>query len=257
MIGQHLGHTIDIHGGGQDLIFPHHENEIAQGTCASGALYCRTWVHNSFVTVDGEKMSKSLGNVLLVRDLLERAPGEAIRLALLSTHYRRPLDWNTQRLLAAKQTLTRYYESLAKVAHIPPLPQAEPDPEVVKSLKNDLNVPGALARLRVLLTQVDDADTDARRAHAKSVLLASSGIIGLLQQSPQAALTVLRPAAAMASASSDDTRIKTLLAEREQARRDRDFSKADALREALEAAGFTVEDTPDGPRLRRAPSVPA
>ena len=108
MIGQHLGHTIDIHGGGQDLIFPHHENEIAQGTCAHGELYCRTWVHNSFVTVDGQKMSKSLGNVLLVRDLLQQAPGEAIRLALLSTHYRRPLDWSAQRLAAARQALMRF-----------------------------------------------------------------------------------------------------------------------------------------------------
>ncbi len=90
MIGEHLGHTLDIHGGGQDLIFPHHENEIAQGTCAHGARYCHTWVHNSFVTVDGQKMSKSLGNVLLVRDLLDQGPGEAVRLALLGTHYRRP-----------------------------------------------------------------------------------------------------------------------------------------------------------------------
>lgn len=253
MIGQHLGHTIDIHGGGQDLIFPHHENEIAQGTCAHGVLYCRTWVHNSFVTVDGQKMSKSLGNVLLLRDLLDKAPGEAIRLALLSTHYRRPLDWNAQRLLAARQTLTRYYESLSNVAHIAALPQAESDPALLESLRNDLNVPGALARLRVLLTQLDDADTDARRAHAKSVLLASAGMMGLLQQAPQAALAALRPALLAASTqSSDDTRIKALLAEREQARRDRDFAKADALREELEAAGFMVEDTPEGPVLRRA-----
>ncbi len=255
MIGQHLGHTIDIHGGGQDLIFPHHENEIAQGTCAHGVLYCRTWVHNSFVTVDGQKMSKSLGNVLLVRDLLDKAPGEAIRLALLSTHYRRPLDWNAQRLLAVRQTLTRYYESLSKVAHIAALPQAEPDPAVLESLKNDLNVPGALVRLRVLLTQLDDANTDARRAHTKSVLLASARVMGLLQQSPQAALGALWPAAS--TQSFDDTRIKTLLAEREQARRDRDFTTADALREELEAAGFMVEDTPNGPMLRLAPKESA
>ncbi|MBK1700331.1 cysteine--tRNA ligase [Thiococcus pfennigii] len=253
MIGQHLGHTIDIHGGGQDLIFPHHENEIAQGTCAHGVLYCRTWVHNSFVTVDGQKMSKSLGNVLLVRDLLAQAPGEAIRLALLSTHYRRPLDWTAQRLLAARQTLTRYYESLSRVAHVAAPQQAEPDPAVLESLKNDLNVPGALTRLRVLLTQLDDADTDSQRAHAKSVLLASSGILGLLQQAPQTALAALRPAALMPSAqSSDGIRIETLVVEREQVRRNRDFVKADALREELEAAGFMVEDTPEGPLLRPA-----
>ncbi|WP_462322616.1 cysteine--tRNA ligase [Halochromatium sp.] len=258
MIGQHLGETIDIHGGGQDLIFPHHENEIAQGTCAHGAPYCRTWVHNSFVTVDGQKMSKSLGNVLLVRDLLDEAPGEAIRLALLSTHYRRPLDWTAQRLLAARQALTRYYESLAKVVHVTVLPEVTPDAELLEALRNDLNVPGALGRLRVLLTQLDNADTDARRAHAKSVLLASSGLLGLLRQAPQTALAALRPAALMPSArSSDPARIRTLVAKREQARRSRDYAKADALREELEGAGYIVEDTPEGPLLRPAASVPA
>lgn len=94
MIQRHLGFPIDIHGGGQDLIFPHHENEIAQGCAATGLPYCHTWLHNSFVTVGGQKMSKSLGNVLLVRDLLQQAPGEAVRLALLASHYRQPLDWN-------------------------------------------------------------------------------------------------------------------------------------------------------------------
>ncbi|NML33318.1 cysteine--tRNA ligase [Paraburkholderia antibiotica] len=253
MIRQHLGHTIDIHGGGQDLIFPHHENEIAQGTCAHGRLYCRNWVHNSFVTVDGQKMSKSLGNVVRVRDLLARSPGEAVRLALLSTHYRRPLDWNAQRLLAARQALTRYYDSLSKVTQLPDLPPVAPDPEVLEALRNDLNVPGALARLRVLLTQLDDAQTDVRRAHAKSVLLASAGVMGLLKQSPQAALTALWPAASVPFAqSSGDTRINTLLAEREQARRNRDFAKADALRDELEAAGFLIEDTLKGAVLRPA-----
>ncbi|AGZ32512.1 cysteine--tRNA ligase [Burkholderia pseudomallei] len=258
MIGQHLGHTIDIHGGGQDLIFPHHENEIAQGTCAHGTLYCRTWVHNSFVTVDGQKMSKSLGNVLLVRDLLAQAPGEAIRLALLSTHYRRPLDWNAQRLSAARQTLTRYYESLSKVAQVAVVPQIAADPQLLEALRNDLNVPGALVRLHVLLTVLDDADTDAERAHAKSALLTSAALLGLLQQPPQAALAQLRPAApATAVQGLGDTRIKALLAEREQARRDRDFAKADALRETLEAAGFTIEDTSAGSVLRPATKEPA
>jgi len=251
MIGQHLGHTIDIHGGGQDLIFPHHENEIAQGTCAHSAPYCRTWVHNSFITVGGQKMSKSLGNVVRVRDLLAQSPGEAVRLALLSTHYRRPLDWKAQRLLAARQALTRYYDSLSKVAQLSDLPQVAPDPEVLEALRNDLNVPGALARLHVLLTQLDNAQTDVRRAHAKSVLLASAGVMGLLQQSPQAALTALWPAALVPFAqSSGDTRINTLLAEREQARRNRDFAKADALRDELEAAGFLIEDTLKGAVLR-------
>ncbi len=255
MIGRHLGHTIDIHGGGQDLIFPHHENEIAQGACAHGALYCRTWVHNSFVTVDEQKMSKSLGNVLLVRDLLAQAPGEAVRLALLSTHYRKPLGWNAQRLHGARQTLARYYECLAKVAQIDALPQTAPDAQVLEALRNDLNIPGALVRLHVLLMQLEEADTDTQRARAKSVLLASAGVMGLLQQAPQAALAALRPTAPALSA--DDARFKTLLAERELARRDRNFPKADALREELEAAGFMIEDTPTGPVLRPAAKEPA
>lgn len=248
MIGQHLGHTIDIHGGGQDLIFPHHENEIAQGTCAHGVLYCRTWVHNSFVTVDGQKMSKSLGNVLLVRELLALAPGEAIRLALLSTHYRRPLDWNAQRLADARQTLVRFYTSLAKVEHVAVSPDAAPDPEVLAALKNDLNVPGALMHLHVLRVQLDEAATDAARAQAKSRLLASAGLLGLCQQAPAAAIEVLAPSARVLSLST--ARVRELLAERKLARQNRDFVRADALRDELEAAGFIVEDTVKGMVVR-------
>ena len=251
MIGQLIGDTVDIHCGGRDLIFPHHENEIAQGTCAHGELYCRHWAHNSFVTVNGQKMSKSLGNVLLVRDLLEQAPGEAIRLALLSSHYRRPLDWNAQRLQAAKQTLTRYYQSLAKVEQVPVLPRTEIDPEVLEALRNDLNIPGALGRLHVLLKQLDDGDTPARQAHAKSLLLASAGLMGLLQQEPHAALATLCPATPAAVRSYlNDSRLKALLEQREQARRRRDFAQADDLRKELESLGFRIEDSPAGSKLR-------
>ncbi len=255
VIGQHLGHTIDIHGGGQDLIFPHHENEIAQGTCAHGALYCRTWVHNSFVTVDGQKMSKSLGNVLLVRDLLAKAPGEAFRLALLSTHYRRPLDWNAQRLADARQTLVHFYTSLAKVEHVAISPDTAPDPEVLEALRNDLNVPGALTRLHVLRVQLDEAATDAARAQAKSRLLASAGLLGLLQQAPAAAMEILAPSAWALSLST--ARVRELLAERELARQNRDFVRADVLRDELEAAGFIVEDTLKGMVVRPARKEPA
>ena len=253
MIGQHLGHTIDIHGGGQDLIFPHHENEIAQGTCAHGTLYCRTWVHNSFVTVDGQKMSKSLGNVLLVRDLLSQAPGEAIRLALLSTHYRKPLDWNALRLQSAREMLANYYDSLAQVEHIDFLPQTAPDAEVLEALRNDLNIPGALVRLRVLMSELNDADTDSRRTHRKSVLLTSARMLGVLQQEPQASLAALRPTRSVSSTSlSDNSRITELLAARENARRCRDFVRADSLRDELALAGFIVEDTPAGQVVRQA-----
>ena len=250
MIGQHLGTTIDIHGGGQDLIFPHHENEIAQGTCAHGTHYCRTWIHNSFVTVDGQKMSKSLGNVLLVRDLLQQHSGETIRLALLSTHYRRALDWNTRRMAFARQALMRFYTSLAKVADVTVLSETPPDAQMLDALRNDLNVPGALTRLNVLRAQLDESQTDATRVQAKSRLLASASLLGLLQQTPDAALEMLAPSTWLQSL--DVKYVQTLMAQRQQARDSRDFARADALRDELEAAGVVVQDTPTGMVMRPA-----
>jgi len=247
MIGQHLGHTIDIHGGGQDLIFPHHENEIAQGTCAHNADYCKTWIHNSFVTVDGQKMSKSLGNVLLVRDLLAQAPGEAIRLALLSTHYRRPLDWTAQRLAAARRAVQRFYTALERSTGLAPVKFTEPDATVLAALQDDLNVPGALVRLHGLLVNLEQADTDVARAQARDHLLASAGLLGLLQQVPRAALAALHQTTpGRASPVLGTARIEALVAEREQARRQLDFARADALRDELASAGVVVHDRPQG-----------
>lgn len=249
MIAQHLGHTIDIHGGGQDLIFPHHENEIAQGTCAHGEQYCRTWVHNSFVTVDGQKMSKSLGNVLLVRDLLAHGPGEAIRLALLSTHYRSPLDWTAHRLEAAKQTLVRFYSSLLRVKNVIGVCHAEPDADFLTMLRNDLNIPAALTRLHMLRIQLDEACTESERAHAKSRLLASAKLLGLFQALPDRALEALTPVSEEADPATLG-RAHALMYEREQARQHRDYAQADRLRETLKTLGYHVEDGPAGPSLR-------
>lgn len=243
MIGEHLGPTIDIHGGGQDLIFPHHENEIAQGTCAHGARYCHTWVHNSFVTVDGQKMSKSLGNVLLVRDLLDQGPGEAVRLALLGTHYRRPLDWNAERLNRARCTLLHHYRALAEVEALEAT-DAPPDAELLAALRRDLNVAEALGRLQRLVDDLKAADSDAERVRAKGRVLASARLLGLLQQAPAEALAALAPE----HADLPVARIEALVAEREQARQQRDFVCADALREALAELGAEVRDTPEGPR---------
>lgn len=246
MIGQHLGHTIDIHGGGQDLIFPHHENEIAQGTCAHGGLYCRTWVHNSFVTVDGQKMSKSLGNVLLVRDLLAQDSGEAIRLALLSTHYRRPLDWNAARLEAARKTLARIYTTLRKVADVAPTPGIGADADVLAALRNDLNVSVALTRLQQLVRTLDSAETHAQQAEAKARLLASAGLLGLLQNAD-----VGQDVGESGAERTDEiAQAERLLAVREQARQRRDFAKADALRNELAVLGFDIQDGASGSRLK-------
>lgn len=249
MTGRYFGDTIDIHGGGQDLIFPHHENEIAQGTCAhDGRLYCRTWVHNSFVTVDGQKMSKSLGNILLVRDLLNEAPGEAIRLALLSTHYRHPLDWREQRLATARRMLSRFYTSLAKVASIEAATESEADEMLLHALCNDLNTPLAITRLHELVNMLDTAD-NGTKAMAKGQLLASAGLLGLLQQEPLQALHALQ--FEQQSAVLPAAYIESLLAERNQARKARDFGRADAIRTELESAGIAIADTPQGTTWRQ------
>lgn len=246
MIDRHLGHTIDIHGGGQDLIFPHHENEIVMGTCAHGSLYCRTWVHNSFVTVNGQKMSKSLGNVLLVRDLLTQAPDVAIRLALLLTHYWRPFDWNAERLTNSRRTLARF-AGLEKVEFVATTPGVAPDDAVLAALNNDLNMSGAMVCLRKLLAALENAAPDNARAQAKAKLLASAGLLGLLQQVPYVALATLKQIASEQAVPSLDTAcIEALFAERELARRQRDFTRADALRDQLATADVMVQDTPQG-----------
>lgn len=256
MIGRHLGRTIDIHGGGQDLIFPHHENEIAQGVCAhDGEPYCRMWVHNSFVTVDGQKMSKSLGNVLLVRDLLARAPGEAIRLALLSAHYRHPLNWNEQRLHAARKTLQRAYTALAAASQVPD-GEAEPDGEVEAALANDLNMPRAMARLHQLVAELEFAADGPARRSAKARLLASGQLLGLLQQEPARALDALGGRAGELSAP-DDAWVESLVARRAEARRQRAFAEADGLRDELARAGIQIDDTRHGTVWHRSHGVPA
>ncbi|MDO6824883.1 cysteine--tRNA ligase [Marinobacter sp. 1_MG-2023] len=255
MIGKHLGTTIDIHGGGQDLIFPHHENEIAQGTCANGTRYCRTWVHNSFVTVDGQKMSKSKGKVLLIRDLFAQAPGEAIRLALLSTHYRHPLDWNERRQVQSIGTLTRWYTSLARVEgdKFTDCSDTEPDGKVLEALRDDLNVPLALARLHELCRQLDRASTADLAHELAEKFRVSAGLLGLLQKPAQLALSELRGETDRAEVEEISLEcIEALVHQRQEARHQRDFSRADALREQLELAGVVIEDTEQGPRWHKA-----
>jgi len=156
MAATHLGDTIDIHGGGHDLVFPHHENERAQSTCAHGAKFVNYWMHNGFVNVNKEKMSKSIGNVLLVRDLLEQASGEAIRYVLLSAHYRAPLDWTDDALLQANNSLDRFYGALRKMSHITvPSDIGDQKPKAfVEAMLDDLNVPKAMAELFARLTAV-------------------------------------------------------------------------------------------------------
>jgi cysteinyl-tRNA synthetase len=193
-----------------------------------------------------------------MRDLLAQAPGEAIRLALLSTHYRHPLDWNAERLASARKILARFYAGLEKVEAVTATPGVLPDETVLAALNNDLNVPGAIASLHRLLAVLENADTDAARAQAKARLLASAGPLGLLQQVPHEALEALKQTAPGQPRPSLSTgQIEALIAEREQARRQREFARADALRDELAGAGVLVQDTPQGSTWTLAEENPA
>ncbi len=247
MIETYLGRTIDIHGGGSDLIFPHHENENAQSTCAhDGDLFSRFWVHNGFVNVDSEKMSKSLGNVLLVRDLLEAGPGEAIRLALISAHYRAPLDWSDDALEQARRRLDGLYQALRDLKDVPAA-EAGFDglmAPFLRELENDLNTPKALAALSSLAHAANAARDDAERGRLKAAMLAAGRMLGLLQQEPEEWF-------AGDTSDVDTAEIEKLVAERSAARGERDFARADALRDQLYDMGIEIEDGPDGTRWRK------
>ena len=245
MVAEHLGPTIDIHGGGNDLIFPHHENEIAQSRCANGgALFARYWLHNGFVNVDHTKMSKSLGNVLLVRQLLEQAPGEAIRLALLAAHYRQPLDWTSEVLPEARRKLDRLYGALRDVEGWQSL-EAAPDPEFIAALDDDLNTPQALAVLFNLARDANRSSDPAERAALAARLRASAALLGLLGVDPDAWFMTETGDGLSAE------QVETLLAARRAARASRDFKLADQIRDQLVAAGILIEDSAEGTRWRR------
>ena len=245
MIETHLGETIDIHGGGHDLIFPHHENELAQGTCAhGGATYARVWMHNGFLTMDKEKMSKSLGNVVTVHALLENTQGEALRWALLSAHYRQPLDWSDDTVAQAKTTLDRAYRALEQVAEITAIPNAAPAP-VIAALDDDLNTPKAMAEVAAIVKALNQATTTPDKARLKGQLLAAGQLLGVLQQQP-AAWFAGAPHAKIV----DAVEVERLIAARIDARKAKDFKEADRLRGAIAALGVTIEDRADGTKWR-------
>ncbi len=246
MSESHLGETIDIHGGGRDLIFPHHENEIAQSVCAhGGSPYCQMWVHNGFVTVEGQKMSKSLGNVLLARDLLDQAPAEAIRLALLSTHYRAALDWTTVRLEESKRTLVKWYRALESCNSNPLADKPVPDRKVISALCDDLNTSAVFARIHQLIGDLGQSTDPRKKANLKHTIVASADVLGLLQQDPTTALAALT-ASSLKHNDVDATWIEQRIEDRRLARINKDFEQADQIREELSAAGIRIEDSVDG-----------
>ena len=255
MAAKHLGRVIDIHGGGQDLVFPHHENEIAQSRCAHGAdLFARYWVHNGLVNVDSEKMSKSLGNVLLLRELLAEQPGEAVRLGLLTAHYRQPLDWTDRLVREARRRLDRMYAVLRGAGiegeGVEPGDGLVP-PAVLAALEDDLNTPEALAELAELVRAANrTVDPVERRALAES-LRAGGWLLGLLQQDPAAWFAGAATAEADGPTAGD---IEALLEERERLRAARDFAAADRIRDDLARQGIVIEDGAGRTRWRRAGS---
>ncbi|MCK5276270.1 MAG: cysteine--tRNA ligase, partial [Alphaproteobacteria bacterium] len=246
MSRKYLGAEFDIHGGGQDLIFPHHENEIAQSRCAHpDDVFAKYWMHNGYLMAEGEKMSKSLGNFYTVHELLEEFPGEAIRLALLQTHYRQPLDFTKDGLAQAKATLDRFYLALRDSADVDA--NATEAPELQSALEDDLNTPLALSHLHEALGALNKAETDLELAAAKGRLLAGANLLGLLQQDTE---TWLRGEAG--ASESDDAEIDRLVAERIDARKNKDFATADRIRDELIPQGILLEDGPQGTAWRRA-----
>ncbi len=267
MIERTLGLPIDIHGGGIDLVFPHHENEIAQGVCAHGHAhgdqahdeYARYWMHNGFLTVDAEKMSKSIGNVLLLHDLVQAMPGEVVRWALLSAHYRQPLDWNQGLLEQSRKNLDRLYGVLrdadAALADFDEATLEEAERElaenaldpVLDALEDDLNTPGAIAQLfglgNALRELLNDAEADINDvAMARWSLKEAAGLLGVLSLTPDAWFEGGDPALKV--------EVEALLDQRAKARAAKDWPEADRIRDRLNALNVVVMDGPDGATWR-------
>jgi cysteinyl-tRNA synthetase len=247
MIEESLGLPIDIHGGGIDLLFPHHENERAQGVCAHGQgtdgdrTYARYWMHNGFLNFGEEKMSKSLGNVALVNDLVKSTPGEALRWALLVGHYRAPLEWTGELIAQSVKALDRLYGALRRSAGVEAA-DTGPDPAFLAALEDDLNTPAAMAELFGLATALETA-TGPGRPGAKGRLLASARLMGFLFGDPEAWF----------QGGADDafkSRIDDLIASRTEARANRDWPAADRIRDELAALNVEVMDSASGATWR-------
>lgn len=261
MIEKALGETIDIHGGGQDLRFPHHENEIAQSACAhKGAPLARYWVHNGFLRMGADKMSKSLGNIVLPRDLLKKWPGEVLRWALLSAHYRQPLEWTDALLQQSKRQLDRFYRLFLETPAVA-APQETPQ-SIVLALDDDLNTPEAYAGLHELRDIAVQTEGEAK-TRAVAALKAAGNLMGFFFENPdkwRKGITgnlnielegaMAHPTGGIVPRLTEDD-IEDLIVQRAEARKAKDFAKADRIRDDLAAKGVIIEDGPQGATWRR------
>ncbi|MBL4666042.1 MAG: cysteine--tRNA ligase, partial [Sneathiella sp.] len=240
-----LGDTFDIHGGGRDLIFPHHENEVAQSCCAHGeGTFAQYWVHNGFLTVEGDKMSKSLGNFRTVRELLLEAPGEALRLNMLSAHYRQPLDWTSDGVKQAKTNLDRLYTCLQSLSDVDAGQDAVAT-DVQAALDDDINTPKALTALYAILSAANKATNPADRSRLKGELLSAGKMLGILLQEPsdwfQSGI----------EGGMDEVEIEALIADRVQAKLDKNYARSDEIRDSLKDQGIILEDSASGTTWKR------
>ncbi|MCD8048150.1 MAG: cysteine--tRNA ligase [Clostridia bacterium] len=250
MVNKYLGETIDIHSGGVDLVFPHHENEIAQSECANGAPFAHYWLHNGFITIDNEKMSKSAGNFFTVRDIAKKYDYEVIRFFMLSAHYRSPINFSDELMNAAKTSLERIYNCLDNLDFLlKAAPEGEADEKVVKAMEDakakfieamddDLNTANALSAIfeAVRFVNGESGMTKASAQCAKETILEMGGVLGLLKKSKSEDI---------------DERITALIEERQAARKAKNFKRADEIRDALKAEGIVLEDTPQGVKWRK------
>ena len=244
-----LGVPFDIHSGGQDLIFPHHENELAQSCGANGNMedathYARYWLHNGMIRFDGDKMSKSLGNILYINDLVKKYDGEVLRLLLLSTHYRQPLNWSEKALTQAQKTLDRLYRILHKYNDIDHR-DINPPEEIINSLCDDLNTPRALGQLNILFNKLQSVE-DRNKGEILSKIYSGAKLLGILNKSPNEWLGY--------NNQSDDidlNKIEQLISDRNKFRSEKNYQKSDEIRDELKSIGIEIEDTSDGTKWRK------
>ena len=246
-----LGDTFDIHGGGPDLLFPHHENEIAQSECATGHTFVNTWMHAGAIRVNKEKMSKSLGNFFTIREIMEKYPAEVVRYFLVSSHYRSQVDYSEENLAEAGRTLTRLYHALRGIvpAKAADVPETEHDQRFAEAMDDDFNTAGAIAVLHAVANEINQHRRDGREEEAKrsaTVLVRLGSVLGLLQQDPEAFFQ------GDAGGELSAENIEALIQARADARKSKDFAEADRIRDELADKGIILDDSREGTSWRRA-----